>query len=107
MAGPTDKVVYNSDDGTAYAIRIPQWEAALQTVVTATTEPQLKKGYSRRKRYYRVTGTGKEGSITVCSVSDSLYTDAVGTAINIPVLGSGTAAASTLQGATGEKRRVV
>jgi hypothetical protein len=103
MAGPTTKAVYVSDDTTSYAIRLPAWEAALQTVSAVTTEPPLPKGYRRRKRFYRVTSTGKEGSITVCSASDALYTSAMGTAVSIPVLGSGTAAASTLQGRTGER----
>jgi hypothetical protein len=107
MAGATQLAVYNSDDGNAYRIRLPAWEAALQTVTAPTTEPQLPKGYRRRKRYYRVTGTGKEGSVTVCSASDALYTNAVGTAVSIPVLGSGTAAASTLQGRTGERDKSI
>ena len=107
MAGVTQKAVYHSDDGNAYAIRLPSWEAALQTVTSPTTEPPLPKGYRRRKRFYRINGTGKEGSVTVCSSSDTLYTNAFGTAVSIPVLGSGTAAASTLQGRTGERDKAI
>jgi hypothetical protein len=107
MAGPTTLAVYNSDDGNAYRIRLPSWEAALQTVSAPTIEPPLPRGYRRRKRFYRITSSGKEGSVTVCSASDALYTNAVGTAVSIPVLGSGSAAAGTLQGRTGERDKGV
>jgi len=107
MAGPTVRAIYTDDTGTDRVIRMPAWEGALQTPGTPTTEPQLPRGYARRKRYYRVTSTGREGSITVLDVGHALWTDPPGTAISIPVLGSGTAAASTLAGATGEKRRSV
>jgi len=106
MAGATVKDVYSSDTtGVDYAVRLPSWEAALQTASAATTEPPLPKGISRRKRYYRITSTGKEGSVTCLSITDALWTDPPGTAVSIPVLGSGSAAAATLQGNTGERRR--
>jgi len=107
MAGPTSLAVYQSDDGDDYRVRLPSWEGGLQTVGTVTTQPQLPRGYRRRKRYYKITSSGKEGSITVLDAGHALFTDPVGTAISIPVLGSGTSAAATLQGATGERRRTV
>lgn len=107
MAGATVKAVYVGDDGTSYQVRMPAWEGSLQTVGTVTTQPQLPRGVRRRKRYYQITSTGKEGSITVLSVGHALWTDPAGTAISIPVLSSGTAAAGTLQGATGERRKAV
>ena len=107
MAGATVKAVYVSDDASTYKIRMPAWEGALQTVGSVTTQPQLPRGYRRRKRYYSVTATGKEGSITVLDPNHALWTDPAGTALSIPTLGSGTATACTLQGATGERRKSV
>jgi hypothetical protein len=107
MAGASVLAVYSSDDGDDYRVRMPAWEGALQTVGTVTTQPGLPRGYRRRKRYYRVTATGREGTITVLSVGHALWTDPVGTAVTIPTLGSGTATACTLQGATGERRKTV
>lgn len=107
MAGPSVLAVYSSDDGDDYRVRMPAWEGSLQTVGTVTTEAGLPKGYRRRKRYYRITSSGKEGSITVLDAGHALWTDPPGTAVSIPVLGSGTSAAATLQGATGERRKAV
>lgn len=107
MSGPTVLAVYTSDDGNDYKVRIPVWEASLQTPGTPTTQPQLPRGYRRRKRYYRITASGKEGSVTVLNAGEPIWADAVGTAVSIPVLGSGTSAASTWQGATGERRKSV
>jgi hypothetical protein len=107
MAGATVLAVYSSDDGTDYRVRMPAWEGTLQTVGTVSTQPPLPRGYRRRKRFYRVTATGREGSITVLNSGHALWTDPVGTAISIPTLGSGTATASTLAGATGERRKTV
>jgi hypothetical protein len=105
MAGASVVAVYTSDDSNDYRVRMPAWEGALQTVGTVTTEPQLPKGYRRRKRYYKVTSSGREGSITVLDVGNALWTDPPGTALSIPTLGSGTATACTLQGSTGERRK--
>ena len=107
MAGPSVLAVYVSDDSATYKVRMPAWEGALQTVGSVTTQPQLPKGYRRRKRFYKVTSTGKEGSITVLDPNHTLWTDAPGTALSIPTLGSGTATACTLQGATGERRKSI
>ena len=107
MAGPSVRAIYSSDDGNDYVVRMPAWEGTLQTVGTVTTEPGLPKGYRRRKRYYRVTATGNEGSITVLSAAHALWTDPPGTALSIPTLGSGTATACTLAGSTGERRKGV
>lgn len=105
MAGPMARYVYTSDDATAYAVRMPQWEAALQTATAATTQPNLPRGIRRRKRYYRITATGREGSITVLDSADAVYTAAFGTAVIIPLFGVATpgTANATWEGRTGER----
>jgi hypothetical protein len=107
MSGPMSHVQYVSDDGVTYCVRMPTWQAALQTTTACTTQANLPKGYRRRFRYARVTATGREHRLTVVSTGDTLYTDAFGTAVSLPTLGSGTATAATLSGRTGERDKVV
>ena len=106
MAGVSGRYVYTADDGTDYAVRMPTWEATLQTATAATTEAGLPKGVRRRKRYYRITASGKEGSVTVCSAANALYTNAPGTAVTIPLFGATPGGANgTLEGRTGERMK--
>lgn len=117
MSGPMTHAVYIADDATHYCIRLPQWEAnlanhagdALQTVTACTTEPSLPKGLRRRKRYYQITATGQEGSVTVLSATSAAWIDPAGTALVVPLFDAATPGANnaTLRGATGERRKVV
>src|SRR5438876_10251110 len=92
MSGPSIRAVYTADDGTAYAVRLPTWEynvtnaaaTLTQSGTPATTEPTLNAGIRRRKRYYRITATGKEASFTVLDPISNLWTSAPGTATEIP-----------------------
>lgn len=115
MAGASARYVYTADDGTAYSVRMPTWEANLtnagatisQTATLATTQPGLPKGFRRRKRFYRITATGKEGSVTVLDPVSSLYTAAFGTGAEVPLFGAAPPVAdnATLEGRTGERSK--
>jgi hypothetical protein len=116
MSGASARYVYTADDGTAYAVRMPTWEANVadhaatigQTASLATTEPDLPKGVQRRKRYYVITATGKEGSFTVLDPTSSIYTAAKGHVLQVPLFNSAVAADNaTLRGRTGEKTKAI
>jgi hypothetical protein len=115
MSGPAAHYVYTADDGTAYSVKIPVWEANLadhaatigQTATLATTEPPLPTGIRRRKRYYQITATGKEGSFTVLSAISSINTAAIGHVLQVPLFNSVVAADNaTLRGRTGERTKM-
>jgi hypothetical protein len=107
MAGAAARYVYTSDDGTDYAVRMPTWEATLQSASAATTEAPLPKGYQRRKRYYRLTASGREGSVTVCDSTNGIYTADFGTGVIIPTWATATPGSNnaTWEGRTGEKSK--
>jgi len=107
MSGPSAKYVYTADDGTDYSCRMPTWEATLQSGVAATTEPSMPKGLLRRKRYYKITATGKEGSVTVLNPTNAIYLNPFGTGVIIPLFNAAIAGSNnaTLQGRTGERTR--
>jgi hypothetical protein len=109
MAGPNQFAVYHADDGNAYKVAMPLWEFNLNTGgAGATTQPAYPRGWQRRKRALRYNSTGREEQITVLSVSDTIWTGAIGTAIAAPQSPDfGTTPGSpnaTLQGAMGERR---
>jgi len=115
MSGTTIRAVYTDDQGTARAVRLPLWEynvtdstaTLTQAGTPATTQPGLPKGYRRRRRYYVITATGKEGSFTVLDSASNLWTAADGTGIEIPLFGAAAPVANnaTLRGTTGERHR--
>ena len=116
MSGPSARYVYTADDGTAYAVRMPVWEAAVadhaatigQTATPATTQPDLPSGVRRRKRYYHITASGVEGSFTVLDPVSSIYTAPKGHAVQIPLFNSVVAADNaTLRGRTGERDKAI
>lgn len=117
MSGASIRAVYNGDNGTAYAVRLPLWEynvtnagaTLTQAGTPATTQPELPRGTRRRKRFYRITATGKEGSFTVLDITSNLWTSAPGTPIEIPLFGTAAPGAdnATLEGATGERRKAI
>lgn len=100
-------VRYVSDDGNNYRVRIASWVATRQSATAATTEPPLPRGYRMRRRYYKITASGKEESFVVVDTSSTDWTDAFGTSTTVPTLGSGTATAVTLQGRTGERDKAI
>jgi hypothetical protein len=108
MAGPMTHVDYQSDDGNTYRTRIPTWVATLTGEAAATSAVPMPRGLRPRKRYYRVTATGAERSFIVCHTADAQWTDAFGTAATVETGVFGSAGvASTLQGATGERRKAI
>lgn len=117
MSGPTTKAVYTGDNGTAYAVRLPTWEYNLtnagatisQTKTPATTEPELPRGVRRRKRFYKITATGQEGSVTVLDPASTLWTVAAGTGAEVPLFAAAPPGANnaSLTGATGERRKAI
>lgn len=116
MSGASARYIYTSDNGTAYAVRIPIWEANVadhaatigQTATLATVEPGLPKGYRRRKRYYHITASGVEGSFTVLSPISSIYTAADNHVVEIPLFNSAVVADNaTLRGTTGERHKAI
>jgi len=100
-------VRYVSDDGNNYRTRIASWVATRQSATAATTEPSLPKGYKMRRRFFKITSSGKEGSFPVMDVTFTDWTDAFGTSTTVPTLGSGTATPVTLQGRTGERDKAI
>jgi hypothetical protein len=117
MSGPMASYVYVGDDGTSYKVKLPGWEATitntasavLQGLTAPTTEPQLPRGIRRRKRYYRITATGREGSLTVLKTNSAIWTDPDGTGVIVPLFAATppTTNNATLQGATGERRKAI
>jgi len=116
VSGPAARYVYTADDGTAYAVRLPLWEANVadhaatigQTATPATTQPDLPRGIRRRKRYYVITATGKEGSVTVLDATSSLWSAANGHVLQVPLFNSVVAADNaTLRGRTGERTKAI
>lgn len=115
MAGAAQKARYKDDAGTNYKVSLPLWEYNLtnagatisQTKTAATTEPQLPKGVRRRKRYYVITATGKEGAVTVLDPASTLWTAAAGTGAEVPLFGAAAPGAdnATLSGRTGERTK--
>ena len=117
MSGPTTKAVYTADDGNEYAVRLPTWEYAvtnaaaddLQNGSVASGLPGLPKGVRRRKRYYVITATGKEGSITALRSNQSLWTSPVGDPLEVPLFGAAAPGSNnaTLRGRTGERTKAI
>jgi hypothetical protein len=117
MAGLSADYVYTADDTTAYKVRMPVWEANFsnhaatltQAATSATTQPDLPRGVRRRKRYYRITATGREGSITVLDSASNIWTSAPGTPCLIPLFNAALAGADngTLEGRTGERTKAI
>jgi len=117
MAGPMTRAVYTDDGGTDRAVRLPTWEYNLsnqaatlsQDGTAATTEPGLPKGYRRRKRFYVITATGREGSFTVLHTTSDLWTSPDGTPIKVPLFGAADPGANnaTLRGTTGERHKTI
>ncbi len=107
MAGPMTHTDYISDDGNTYIVSMPAWVATLQGAGAATATANLPKGVRARRRYLRVTATGREHPVVVADPAATLYTEGFGTAHTIPTLGSATATAVTSQGRTGERDRAI
>jgi hypothetical protein len=115
MSGASIRAVYTADDATAYGVRLPLWEynvtnaaaTLTQSGTPATTEPALPPGIRRRKRYYKVTASGKEGSFTVLDLVSNLWTSAAGTPLEIPGFNAAPPGANnaTLEGRTGERMK--
>jgi hypothetical protein len=114
MSGPAAKYVYTADDSTAYATSLAIWEANVadhaatigQTPVAAAAQPSLPRKVRRRRRYYNITATGKEGSFVVLSAISSVWTAPIGHVIEIPQFNSVVAADNaTLRGRTGERTK--
>ena len=107
MSGPMSRVVYTSDNTQSYSLKMPTWVATLTGAADATTEPGLPKGFRPRRRYFRVTATGKEGSFVCPTPTTTQYTADAGTGVIVPQFESAlaTAANATLAGARGEGRR--
>jgi hypothetical protein len=105
MSGPLVHVDYVSDDTHSYLIRVPQWVATLTGAGVAAATASLPRGYKKRRRFYRVTATGKEGSFVVPNVGMSMWTNNFGAPVIVPVAGAATPAAAnaTLAGRTGER----
>lgn len=117
MSGPSGKYVYTDDEGGTHSVTMPVWEAEVsnhagtltQAATAATTQSPLPPGVRRRKRYYRITATGQEGSFTVLDSTSNLYTAARGTPILIPLFNAATPGAdnATLKGRTGERMKAI
>ena len=98
---------YVSDDGTEYTTKYPTWLYNLFTAPTNASTTTMPRGMKKRRRYARVTATGKEHSFPVWDDGDALYTAPYGTAVTteIGVTPAATGFPSTLQGRTGERTK--
>jgi hypothetical protein len=107
MAGATTRADYVSDNGSTYTTRYPTWLFNLFTAPTTASVLTMPRGMKKRRRYAKVTASGKEHSYPVWSAADALYTSAYGTAITteIGVTPAATGFPSTAQGRTGEKSK--
>jgi hypothetical protein len=107
MAGAMTRADYVSDNGTTYTRKYPTWLFNLFTAPTTGSSTTMPKGMRARKRYARVTASGKEHSFPVWDPGDSLYTAAFGTAVTteVGVTPAATGFPSTLQGRTGERTK--
>lgn len=101
------KADYVSDAGVTYTTKYPTWLFNLFTAPTTASTTTMPKGMKKRRRFAKVTASGKEHSFPVWSAADALYTGAYGTAITteIGVTPGATGFPSTLQGRTGEKSK--
>jgi hypothetical protein len=110
-------VTYVDDLGVSYRLRQAADE---QTHVSnalegGTPSPSLPKGVKPRRRFYKHPTTGRERSVVICSVAQTAWTEAVGTARAMVDFGGVAGAfpitiattAYLAQGATGEKRRAI
>src|SRR5258708_15287720 len=109
MSGPLVHADYVSDDTHTYLIRMPQWVATLTGAGVAVGVNTLRRGYRKRRRFYRITATGKEGSFVVPNAGMSMYTSDPGTAVTIPLFAAAVPGApnATLQGRTGERDKAL
>jgi hypothetical protein len=108
MAGPMTHVDYTADDLSTCRLKTPQWNATLQGAGAATAVVNCPKGLRPRRRFYRITATGREGSFVVFDPANAHYTDDFGTAVTVEngVYG-GTGVAATLEGRTGERSKAI
>jgi hypothetical protein len=109
MSGPKTKADYVSDNGTTYATSYPTWLFTLFTAPTTASTTTMPKGLRKRRRFYRVNSSGKEGSFPVWSAADPLYTEAIGTAVTTEVAAypGATGLVSKVQGRTGERTKAI
>lgn len=107
MAGTMTRADYVSDNGTTFTTKYPTWLFNLFTTPTSASTTTMPKGMKKRKRFYKVTATGREKSAPVWSAADALYTEAYGSArtLEIGVTPAATGFPCTAQGRTGEKTR--
>jgi hypothetical protein len=107
MAGPRTRVDYTSDTGDVYRTSIPSWVATLLGASTGTATASMPKGLKPRRRYARITATGREKSFVVPDIGAAHWTDGFGTAVIVPLFGAAVpgSANATLEGRTGEKTR--
>lgn len=107
MSGAMTKVDYTADDGAVYHTFVPSWVATLTGAGASTAAGSMPKFLQRRKRYFRITATGKEGRFTVPTVAGAMWTDAFNTAVIIPLFGAATptTANAILMGRTGERTK--
>jgi hypothetical protein len=107
MAGPRTRVDYTSDTGDIYRTSIPTWVATLLGVSTGTATATMPKGLKPRRRFARITASGKEHSFVVPNVGVTNWTADFGTAVIVPLFGAAVpgSANATLEGRTGERTK--
>ena len=105
MSGAKTSGDYVSDNGTTYKTSYPTWLWNLFTAPTSASTTTMPKGMKKRRRYFKVNATGKEGSFPVWSAGDALYTSAFGTAVTteIGAYPSSIGLISKTSGRTGER----
>jgi hypothetical protein len=98
------RVVYTSDNGTAYAYRMDATNATAVGAVAAGTQPD-KPGHTHvRYLLARHPTTGRERRIPCPDPTNALWTGAVGAEISLRDYDTNAAAAFTVAGRIGERR---
>jgi hypothetical protein len=107
MSGPRIQVDYTSDTGAVYVTSVPTWVATLLGITTGSAVNQVPKGLRRRRRFVRITASGKEKSFVVPNIGLAHWTDPFNTAVIVPLFGAAVpgSANATLQGRTGERTK--
>jgi hypothetical protein len=105
MSGAKTKADYVSDNGTTYTTSYPTWLFNLFTAPSTASTTTMPRGMKKRRRYFKVNATGKEGSFPVWSAADPLYTGAFGVAVTteIGAYPGATGLVSKTAGRTGER----
>jgi hypothetical protein len=107
MAGPTERIAYDGDEGTTRALLVPTWQVQITGDAPLASGPGGSAGFKRRRRFIIDDATGKEHGITVGSITSAAWTAAFGSAVAMGAAVAGQPAGTFKYGGrTGERTLV-